>query len=86
MSCAKKSVFTLMILSAAGCKPPTMDQDTIAYAKQYVRFQNVRASAKTDYRGSSLGTLHMDVANTGSRDDPRHLAGDLRRTLAVRPN
>ncbi len=45
-----------------------MDQETIAYAKQYVRFQNVRASAKTDYRGQSLGTLHMDVANTGPRD------------------
>jgi hypothetical protein len=51
----------------AGCKPRKMDEETIAYAKAYVRFQNVRAGCKSDYRGQTLCTLHIDVANNGSR-------------------
>jgi hypothetical protein len=56
-----------LVVLLAGCKPHKMDEETIAYAKAYVRFQNVRAGCKTDYRGQTLCTLHIDVANNGSR-------------------
>jgi hypothetical protein len=57
----------VLVAFLAACKPHKMDEEAIAYAKAYVRFQNVRAGCKTDYRGQTLCTLHMDVANNGPR-------------------
>ena len=68
MNCRSRAVAALVLVALlAGCKPPKMDEAAIAYAKTYVRFQNVRAGCKTDYRGQTLCTLHMDVSNNGPR-------------------
>jgi hypothetical protein len=58
---------TFLLIRNARNKPHFLDAETITYAKQYIRFQNVRASAKADYRGQTVGFLHIDVANNGPR-------------------
>jgi hypothetical protein len=55
------------VLPAVGCGPRTMDEDTIAYAKAYIRFQNVRLSAKEAYSGQTVYFLRIDVVNNGTR-------------------
>lgn len=58
-------IFTLLAL--AGCGPRTMDQQTIAYAKESIRFENVRLSAKASYTGQTVYFLRIDVVNYGNR-------------------
>ena len=57
----------ILLLAASACGPHKMDEETIAYAKSSIRFENVRLSAKASYTGQTVYFLRIDVVNYGQR-------------------